>query len=193
MYPSLCTFLWVPTIVHALLFSVCSILSQALITSPGFCSPRVWDYKVMLSATAPLCSLPPPLPQNAVINWGSLCVRSTYCSSAGWREFICMRVFRPRGQHLEKKGEKYLSRLHIPASSRIPGGKKGAVSLFCTYVVHIKIPRVSTEGICAVSCNSQVFTRHRGVWFWRISSTSLLFMSSFMLNVVLMVKYITWI
>lgn len=74
MYP--CPFLWVSTIVHALLFSVCSILSEALITSPGFCSPRVWDYKVMLSASAPLGSLPPLL-QNAVINWGSLCVRST--------------------------------------------------------------------------------------------------------------------
>lgn len=68
MYP--CPFLWVSAIVHALLFSVCSILSPALITSPGFCSPRVWDYKVMLSASAPLCSLSLLL-QNAVINWGS--------------------------------------------------------------------------------------------------------------------------
>lgn len=57
---------------------------RLFITSPVFCSHWVWDYKVMLSASAPLCSsllapcsLPLPLPQNVVINWGSLCVHST--------------------------------------------------------------------------------------------------------------------
>lgn len=50
--PCLC----LPPSVHALLFSVCFILSRALITNAGFCSPWVSDYKVILSD--PLCCLP---------------------------------------------------------------------------------------------------------------------------------------
>lgn len=79
-----------------------------------------------------------------LLNEGSLCA----CA-----------LFWPRGQHLEKKGEKYLSRLHIPASCR--DKKKGGprpdfapmyyILTLCRWYYNI------FRHICAVFCHSCLY------------------------------------